>query len=131
MRSVDEVTAEAGAGLVGDRYHGSKHRHVSVQSLDELHEAAAAFGRPIDPGLTRRNITIDHGSVPRAPGHRWTVGDVELEVVRDAAPCRMLDDELGDGARTALRRKAGVICRILTGGTIRVGDPVVVGEPDR
>ena len=40
----------------------------------------------------------------------------------------LLDMELGDGARTALRRRAGVICRVLTDGTIRVGDPVDVGE---
>ena len=29
-RSVPEVQAEAGKGLVGDRYHGAKHRHVTV-----------------------------------------------------------------------------------------------------
>ncbi|MDF3046191.1 MAG: hypothetical protein K0R30_2419, partial [Ornithinibacter sp.] len=30
MRAVVMVHAEAGAGLVGDRYHGTRHRHVSV-----------------------------------------------------------------------------------------------------
>ena len=28
MRAVAQVHAEAGAGLVGDRYHGTRHRHV-------------------------------------------------------------------------------------------------------
>lgn len=124
MRDVECVPVEAGKGLVGDRYHGSKHRHVSVQSLHELAEAAADFGGPIPPGQTRRNVTISEGRVPREPGHRWRIGEVELEVVRDAAPCRMLDMELGDGARTALRRRAGVICRALTDGEIRIGDRV-------
>jgi len=36
MKSVASVHAEAGKGLVGDRYHGSKHRHVSVQSFEDL-----------------------------------------------------------------------------------------------
>ena len=27
------VEAEAGAGLVGDRYHGSRHRHVTNQAM--------------------------------------------------------------------------------------------------
>lgn len=125
MRAVDSIDVEAGAGIVGDRYHGSKHRHVSVQSLEELAEAEAAFDAPLDPLLTRRNITIDHGHVPRTPGHRWRIGPVELEVVRDAAPCKLLDDNLGAGARTAMRRRAGVICRVVSGGTIRLGDPVV------
>lgn len=118
------VDVETGAGIVGDRYHGSRHRQVSVQSQSELAEAETAFGRPIDPLLTRRNITISHGAVPRTPGHRWRVGTVELEVVRDAAPCKMLDMEIGDGARTAMRRRAGVICRVIDGGTITLGDAV-------
>lgn len=129
MRDVDSATLDAGKGLVGDRYHGSKHRHVSVQSLHELAEAAADFGGPISPNRTRRNITISAGRLPRDPGHQWRIGDVVLEVVRDAAPCRMLDMELGDGARTALRRRAGVICRVLTDGDIRLGDAVEFG-PD-
>ena len=91
-RAVDRVVAETGAGLVGDRYHGTRHRHVSVQSLDGLRAAAVDFGAEIDPGLTRRNITISHGVVPTAPGARLSIGDVRLEAVRVAAPCRLLDD---------------------------------------
>ena len=128
MRAVDRIEVEAGAGIVGDRYHGSRHRQVSVQSLEELAEAEATFGAPLDPLLTRRNITISSGRVPRTPGHRWQVGSVELEVVRDAAPCKLLHDNLGAGARTAMRRRAGVICRVLTGGTVGIGDPVDFGE---
>jgi MOSC domain-containing protein YiiM len=129
MRSVDSAEIETAAGLIGDRYHGSKHRQLSVQSLEELAEAEAAFGRSIDPLLTRRNVTISEGQVPRSPGHRWKVGEVELEVVRDAAPCKMLDMEIGDGARTAMRRRAGVICRVIAGGSLLIGDVVDFGEP--
>ncbi|WP_260439876.1 hypothetical protein [Humibacillus xanthopallidus] len=35
-RSVPQVVAEAGAGLVGDRYHGSRHRHVTIQAIEAL-----------------------------------------------------------------------------------------------
>ena len=124
MVTVQSIEVETNAGIVGDRYHGSKHRQVSVQSLEELAEAAVAHGGPLDPRLTRRNVTIAAGRVPREPGHRWSIGEVELEVVRDAAPCKLLDDELGEGARTAMRRRAGVICRVVQGGTIAIGAPV-------
>ena len=124
-RAVDRVVAETGAGLVGDRYHGTRHRHVSVQSLDGLRAAAVDFGAEIDPGLTRRNITISHGVVPTAPGARLSIGDVRLEAVRVAAPCRLLDDTIGNGARHHLNRgRSGTIFRVLAGGTICVGDPV-------
>jgi len=122
--SVESVAAEAGKGLVGDRYHGSRHRQVTIQSQELLDAAAADLGRPVEPGLTRRNITISHGDVPTAPGTRLRVGDALLEVVRVAAPCRLLDDELGPGAAAALRRRAGTVFRVLESGTITVGDGV-------
>jgi MOSC domain-containing protein YiiM len=129
MRSVGAVVADAGKGLVGDRYHGAKHRHVTVQSQAALDLAAADLGHEFDPGATRRNITVDTGDIPTKPGSRLHIGEVELEVVRVAAPCRLMDDSVGPGACAALRGRAGSVCRILTSGTISVGDPVNSDAP--
>lgn len=126
-KAVDTVLAEAGKGLVGDRYHGTKHRHVTVQSQESLEAAALQLGRPVDPGLTRRNVTISNGDVPTAPGTRLRIGEALLEAVRVAAPCRLLDDNLGPGAAEALRRRAGTVFRVLESGTIAVGDVVRAG----
>jgi MOSC domain-containing protein YiiM len=123
-RSVPSVEAEAGAGLVGDRYHGSRHRHVTVQSTPDLESAAADLGYAFDPALTRRTITISGGRLPTQPGGRIRIGDVELEVVRVAAPCRLLDDGIGPGAARALHGRAGTVFRLVTSGTISVGDEV-------
>ncbi|MGZ4476137.1 MAG: MOSC domain-containing protein, partial [Nocardioides sp.] len=109
-----------------DRYHGAKHRHVTLQAQDELDEAAAQLGVEFEPGQTRRNITVDHGPIPSNPGERLRIGDVDLEVVRIAAPCRILDDTIAPGAAAALRRRAGTCFRILEGGEIRIGEEVVV-----
>lgn len=125
MRSVDRVEAEAGKGLVGDRYHGTRHRHVTVQSATSLAEAAAAFGAPVPAGLTRRNVTISDGEVPTTPGTRLRVGGALLEVVRVAAPCKLLDDTIGRGAQGALRRRGGTVFRVLESGPIAVGDEVL------
>ena len=126
MRRVETIRAEAGKGLVGDRYHGTRHRHVTVQSQAALDEAAAELGAPVDPAGTRRNVTISGGDVPDVPGARIRIGDVQLEVVRRAAPCKLLDDTIGPGANAALRRRAGSVFRVLTSGSISVGDPVEV-----
>lgn len=126
MRSVEAVVAEAGRGLIGDRYHGTRHRHVTIQSRELLDRAAAELGRPFDSSATRRNVTVDAGEIPGRPGDRLSISEVELEVVRVAAPCRLLDDDIGPGATAALRRRAGSVCRILTSGTIHVGDIVEV-----
>lgn len=122
MVSVDRARVHTGGGIEGDRYEHSRHRHVTVQSATQLAEAAQAHGSPIGPGDTRRNLTISHGRVPAAPGDRLAIGVLELEVVRIAAPCRLLDDVIGPGAKDALRRRAGSVCRVLSGGVVTVGD---------
>ncbi|SEE31954.1 MOSC domain-containing protein [Ruania alba] len=127
---VDSVQVEAGAGIVGDRYHGTRHRHVTVQSAEALAAASTDLGTPIEPAGTRRNVTISHGDVPARPGDRVCIGAVELEVVRIAAPCRLLDDWIGDGARIVLRGRAGSVFRALTSGSISVGDPVQLFPAD-
>ena len=124
MRAIDTVEIEAGTGIVGDRYHGTKHRHVTIQSAESIAEAVEVYGRDIPVELTRRNLTMSEGVVPRDPGARIRIGDVLLEVVRVAAPCKLLDDTIGPGAQGALRRRAGSVCRVLEGGFVAVGDPV-------
>ncbi len=130
MRPVVSVEAEAGKGLIGDRYHGTKHRHVTVQSASMLREASDSFGSEIAPSGTRRNITISSGDVPASPGDRFAIAGVELEVVRIAAPCKLLEDTLGIGAKAALRRRAGSVCRVLTSGTIAIGNRVDLTATD-
>jgi MOSC domain-containing protein YiiM len=127
MTSVPSIEAEAGRGIVGDRHHGTRHRHVSVQSRDDLAAASEAFGAPVPEELTRRTLTLDHGAVPTEPGARLVVGDVVLEVVRRAAPCRVMDTEIGPGAARALHDRGGAIFRVLSSGTIAVGDEVRAG----
>lgn len=121
MHEVDAIEVEAGRGIVGDRYHGSRHRHVTVQSLPDLIEAQQALGRGFLLTATRRNVTVD-GPVPTEPGVRLWLGEVLLEVVRIAAPCRIMDDTLGPGGRVALRRRGGTAFRALSGGIVRLGD---------
>jgi MOSC domain-containing protein YiiM len=125
MRPVESVVAEAGAGLVGDRYHGSRHRHVTVQSALSLADASQALGAAVEADATRRNVTLSGGPVPARPGTRIRMGEALLEVVRPAAPCRLMDDLIGPGAMKALHARGGTVFRILEGGVIRVGDPVL------
>jgi MOSC domain-containing protein YiiM len=126
MRSVPRAVVETGKGIVGDRYHGTRHRQVTVQSATALLEASELYGADVPADLTRRNLTVTDGIVPREPGARIRIGDVLLEVVRVAAPCKLLDDTIGRGAQEVLRRRAGSVCRVLAGGDIAVGDDVVL-----
>lgn len=128
-RAVEEACAATGHGFTGDRYEDARHRHLTVQSLDDLRAAAEAWGAPIDPATTRRNVTLSHGTVPTRPGARMRLGELEVEVVRVAAPCRIMEDTVGPGAHVALRHRGGSVVRVLRGGTLRVGDRAEVVEP--
>ena len=72
--------------------------------------------------LLARGEKVTVRAVQREAGVR--IGEVELEVVRLAAPCRVMEESIGPGGRTALRRRGGSVLRVLHGGTVRVGDRV-------
>ena len=133
MREVETIEILDGHGITGDRYENARHRQVTVQTLEEIAVAEEKVGRDLDAVLTRRNITVDTGSLDRTPGSRIRIGSdesgwVELEVVRDAAPCKLLEDTLGRDAKLALSKKAGVVYRTISGGSIKLGDNFEVVE---
>ena len=134
MRVLESIEILDGHGITGDRYENARHRQVTVQSLEEIAMAEEEVGRDLDAVLTRRNITVDTGLLDRTPGSRIRIGSddngwVELEVVRDAAPCKLLEDTLGRDAKLALSKRAGVVYRTISGGTIKLGDAMVVDIP--
>ena len=134
MRVLESIEILDGHGITGDRYENARHRQVTVQSLEEIAMAEEEVGRDLDAVLTRRNITVDTGLLDRTPGSRIRIGSgdngwVELEVVRDAAPCKLLEDTLGRDAKLALSKRAGVVYRTISGGTIKLGDAMVVATP--
>ena len=125
---VDEAEAITGIGLVGDRHAGNAARQVSIQSQTELAQASERLGRTIDVDLTRRNITLDSGELPRIRGQRLIIGSVELEVFSDAPPCALMTELIGKGARPALKKLAGIHCRVIVGGEIHIGDDMELVE---
>lgn len=125
LERVDEIQLVEGHGLEGDRYAGSA-RQVTIVCTGEVRAAASLYGAPIDAFETRRNLVVDLDELPRTHGVRIAVGETELEVWRDCAPCEVMDEIFGDGAKESLRKRAGISAQVVKGGTIRVGDPVTV-----
>lgn len=125
---VQEVEAVTGKGLRGDRYFGTR-RQVTLVAVGELDAAAEELGaNRIEPGATRRNITVDLPSLPRTHGARIEIGEAVLEVWRDCAPCEVMETAVGPGARVALSGRAGVSATVLEGGIIEVGARVRVSQ---
>ncbi len=122
----DSITLITDVGIDGDRHAGKK-RQVTVVCTGELAEAATEHGvEAIDGVATRRNIVVDAPSLPRAHGTPFSIGDVEFEVWRDCAPCELMDQTFGDGAKHALRNRCGIAATVVAGGVIRLGDALLV-----
>ncbi|RZT28477.1 hypothetical protein EV649_2254 [Kribbella sp. VKM Ac-2569] len=132
-----EIEVRADLGIVGDRYYAQAiHKNAAVTlidaaSLDEV-ERVLNLDEPLDPHLTRRNITlrgfpIDELAAHRAsdgtrvPGRRFTLGPITFQANRPANPCAWMDEVLAPGAMQALRGHGGIRATPLTSGVLHLG----------
>ena len=75
MRAVERATVETGRGIVGDRYHGTRHRHVTVQSASALHAATDAWLDACEVPEVRQVLLLDGPVVLGWEGFRDLVRD--------------------------------------------------------
>ncbi len=88
--------------------------------------SAEASGVPLRLAETVDVVAGKLGMLPRERGLRFTLGTSELEVFADAAPCELMETLNGPGARVAMKRLAGIHRKVITSGTIAVGDSVAI-----
>jgi MOSC domain-containing protein YiiM len=130
MQAVDEVHAESGGGLAGDRYGlskgGSGKRGVTLIQAEHLPVIAVLSGHAeVAPSTLRRNLLVSGIPLVALKGRRFRIGEVLLEGTDDCDPCSRMEAALGPGGYNAMRGMGGLCARILEGGAIRVGDDVV------
>ena len=130
------VTAQ---GLDGDQHsdlrsHGGLDRAVVLYSLDVI-RALQREGHAIAAGSTGENLTVagvDWSSV--APGVEVRVGGVRLLITTYVSPCEHVGPYFVDQDFTRISQKqhpgwSRVAARVVAGGMVRIGDPVVVSPP--
>ena len=134
MTAVDEVRAETGLGLEGDRYHAhtgtysetlGTGRDVTFIAAEVIEEIAREHGISLAPGESRRNLTTKGIDLNALVDKEFRVGDVALRGMRLCEPCEYLQSHTGkDGLLKALVHRGGLRAEIIRGGTIRVGDEI-------
>jgi MOSC domain-containing protein YiiM len=126
---VESVEVRTDFGIVEDYRSGTnKRRQLTLIEEEALAEASRALGRPVPDGASRRQVVIRGLDLNTLIGHTIRAGDLVLAVERYCAPCQRMNDEFGPGGRDALRWKAGVTCRVVNGGILRVGEKVILDE---
>ncbi len=139
--AVPSVLALKDRGLEGDRSAqarptraGGQKRQVTLMQAEHLPLIAAWVGRDaIDASLLRRNLVIAGINLLSARSlfadqlvHIAIGEEVILLATGPCDPCSKMEAELGVGAYNAMRGHGGLTARIVTGGTIAVGDAVRV-----
>ncbi len=134
---VNEVDASEDAGLLGDHYSGqSGNRHVTLIQAEHLPAVAALLDlAELDPALLRRNIVVSGLNLLALKDQVIQIGEADadgpalpvvLEITGQCHPCSKMETALGPGGYNALRGHGGMTARVRQGGTIRVGDAIVV-----
>ena len=76
------------------------------------------------PGIIRENITTEGLDVNALPvGQKLRVGEVELVVSLVCEPCEQIE-ALRAGLQDAMVGQRGMLCKVVSGGTMTVGDGI-------
>ena len=126
MRAVDEARLEAGRGLVGDRYARlGGERQVTLIEAEALAAIASHLGlAEVAPDLVRRNLVTQGVNLLALKERRFRIGEAVLETSGECHPCSRMEENLGVGGYNAVRGLGGITARVISGGLIRLGDPV-------
>lgn len=111
-------------GLAGERSHPAA-RTLTLLAREAWQEACNELGEVLPWTLRRANLLVGGIDLSACVGRRLRAGAVLLEVSEDNPPCRVMD-VLHPGLRAALAPggRAGVACRVVEPGELRVGDAV-------
>jgi MOSC domain-containing protein YiiM len=86
--------------------------------------AALARVERVDPMGLRRNLVVSGINLLALKNARLQVGDALLELVGPCQPCSRMEETIGPGDYAAMRGHGGMTARVITTGSIRVGDAV-------
>jgi len=129
MNIVEEVLAVEDLGLEGDRRctgtPGSA-RQVTLINQEHIDIVASLLGiDSINPNLLRRNLVVSGINLLALRHQRFKIGEAEFEANAHCHPCLRMEQALGQGAVGAMLGHGGICAKVITGGTMSIGDAVI------
>ena len=134
MQALGQVVAIPGAGLQGDRYElkvGTFYKpepdyELTLIESEAIEALRRDYGIEMAAGDARRNIVTRNVPLNHLVGREFTIGEVRIRGIRLCEPCDHLQKVTGMTLIKGLLHRGGLRAQILTQGTIRVGDAIVV-----
>ncbi|HKI12970.1 MAG TPA: MOSC domain-containing protein [Candidatus Acidoferrum sp.] len=121
MEELADACAVENSGLQGCAHARPGGRRqvllVDVETLESMNLA---------PGIIRENITTQGLDVSALlVGQKLRMGGVLLEVSAVCEPCEVMET-IRPGLRQELQGRRGMLCRVLSGGTVQRGEVIVL-----
>lgn len=139
IETIDHVMVNASEGVHGDfrgaaRPGKSTRRQISLIEADGWAAAMADLGlvgEALLPWHLRRvNLLVEGLRLPREAGQVIAIGDtLRIEVTCECDPCSRME-EIAPGLKAALTPdwRGGVLGRVLTDGSIAIGDQIRIEQ---
>jgi MOSC domain-containing protein YiiM len=133
MRAMPSLELVAGKGIMGDRYmignesgfysdKPEEGRQVTLFEIEVLQALKRDYDIDFGPEEHRRNVTVEGVPLNSLVGKRFWLGETLLESTRLSVPCKHIEEVTGKEVFNPLVHRSGLNCKILTGGTVHVGD---------
>ena len=124
MESVSNINMIEGVGIEGDLHakpDGSrKRRQVLIMDRETLTEFDLA------DGVIKENLTIEGLRMDLLQDNQLIlIGDAELKITEDCAPCSRMD-EIQPGLQNALLGRRGKLAQIVKSGPVELGDQITI-----
>jgi hypothetical protein len=128
----ESIELVAGMGVRGDRFFGWKDDYKGQLTLIDaavVDDIRVHAGNPeLDSAVFRRNVVTSGIDLNRLVGRVFRLGDVLLEGTQKCAPCYWMDRACGKpGTEKLMHDRGGLRCKILEGGTLRLGEVEFAG----
>jgi len=122
-----DITPES--GVASDFRGRPGKRQVTLLAASAWQDACHEVGREI-PWITRRsNLLIEGIELPQASGCVISIGEVTLKTTIEVDPCSRLDEQVAGLTKALLPDwRGGVACKVITGGSVKIGDTVSIQE---
>jgi MOSC domain-containing protein YiiM len=127
LEEIDRASISVDAGIDGDARGRKPDRQVTVLFREGWDDACRELGVRLPWVARRANLFVDGVAPPQRAGGRLHIGDVVLEVTMETDPCFLMEKAQA-GLKAALTPawRGGVCCKVVSGGTLRVGDAVLL-----
>jgi MOSC domain-containing protein YiiM len=113
-------------GIVGDAHAGNWHRQISLLAQESIDKMAALGLNDLAPGKFAENITTEGIELFALPvGTVLRLGGCRVEVTQIGKECHQ-HCEIYKKVGQCIMPREGIFVRVLTPGTIAVGDEIAV-----